>query len=103
MKKMREMNSKYNPKKKEQPGWYSQGWTQAIVLVEALKRGGRDLTRDSLIKAYESIENFDTGGLTGPITFGPDIRKGGNYVRLYKSDVKNKQLIAITDWMKPSK
>lgn len=101
--KMKEVNAKYNPKKNEQPGWFVQGWTHGIVLVEALKRAGKDLNREGLIKAYESFKDFKTDGLTGHITFGPGMRKGGEFVKLYKADVENKRLIAITDWMKPSK
>ena len=101
--KMKEINSKYNPKKNEQPSWFVQGWTHSIVLVEALKRAGKDLNREGLIKAYESFKDFKTDGLTGPITLGPGMRTGGEYVKLYKADVQNKRLIAITDWMKPSK
>ena len=61
------------------------------------------MTGEGLIEAFESFRDFETGGLTGPITFGPDIRKGGDYAKLYKSDMKNKRLIAITNWIKASK
>ena len=100
---LRRLTGKYYPKDKIKPGWFVQGWTHAVVLVEALKRGGRDLTREGLIKAFESFKDVETGGLTGPLTFGPGIRKAGDYVRLYKADVVNKRLVAITDWMRPLK
>jgi len=38
-----------------------EAFINAMVLCEALKRAGRDLTRDNFIKAMESLNNFDTG------------------------------------------
>ena len=32
----------------------------AMILVEALKKAGKDLTREKLVKSFESIKNFDT-------------------------------------------
>ena len=100
---LRNITGKYHPKEKVKPGWFVQGWTHSIVMVEALKRTGADPTREGLIKAYESFRDFETDGLTGPISFGPGIRKGGDYVKLYKADVEKKQLVPITDWMRPLK
>ena len=101
--KLRQITTQYFPKEKVKPGWFVQGWTHAIVLVEGLKRAGKGLTREGLVQAYETFKDFETNGLTGPITFGPNIRKGGDYVKLYKTDVEKKKLVAITDWMTPAK
>jgi branched-chain amino acid transport system substrate-binding protein len=48
----------------------------AVAVVEALERAGPDLTRDSFIEAMDSLEDFDTGILSGRITFSPDDRDG---------------------------
>lgn len=45
-------------------------WTSAMVFVEAVKRAGKDLTRQSLVNALDSIQNFDTGW-SKPISYGP--------------------------------
>ena len=36
-------------------------WTSAMVFVEAVKKAGPDLTRQSLVSALNSIQGFDTG------------------------------------------
>lgn len=40
-----------------------EGFVAAKVLVEGLKRAGRNLTRDSFVRAMESMQKFDLGGL----------------------------------------
>lgn len=59
------------------------GYQAAITLVEALKRAGKDLTREGIIKAMETFKNFDNGFLP-PITWGPDDRIGSNAVKIFK-------------------
>jgi branched-chain amino acid transport system substrate-binding protein len=44
------------------------GCVSARVLVEALRRAGKDLTRESLIVALNGLKNFETG-LTPPVSF----------------------------------
>jgi len=44
------------------------GCLTSVVLVEALERAGRDLTRATLIEALESMDGFETG-ISGPVTF----------------------------------
>jgi hypothetical protein len=46
----------------EQPGFVSlEGFVNAMVMVEGLKRAGKDLTREGLIRAIESIHQMDLG------------------------------------------
>ena len=45
----------------------------------------RNLTRESFVKAMESIKDWDEDKLSAPITFGPDRRHGGNFVRLMRA------------------
>ena len=52
----------------------------AKVLVEAIRRGGREVTRESVYKGLQSITNYDAGGYV--VTFGPDVRHGSHYVEL---------------------
>jgi branched-chain amino acid transport system substrate-binding protein len=50
------------------------GYQKAALFVEALQRVGRDLTRESLLKAIESIKNWDPGwGLV--YSYGSDQRR----------------------------
>src|SRR5713101_5643210 len=46
----------------EQPNFVSlEGFVDAIVLVEGLKKAGRDLTREGLIRGIEAIHELDMG------------------------------------------
>lgn len=51
------------------------------VFVEALRRGGRDVTRETLIASLEHLYGFATG-VTPPITYGPSRHAGtvGAYI-----------------------
>lgn len=52
----------------------------AKVLVEAIRRGGREVTRESVYKGLQSLANYDAGGYV--VNFGPDVRHGSHYVEL---------------------
>ena len=45
------------------------------VLIEGAERTGRELTREKLIAALETLYRFDAG-LGAPVTFGPNRRIG---------------------------
>ena len=49
--------------------YYVYGWINAMVFAEGAKRAGKDLTREGLVKALESLKAFDPEGLMGPITY----------------------------------
>ncbi len=57
-----------------------EGYLAAKVMVEGLRRAGRDLTRESLITALESMNNVDFGGFL--INFSRTSHAGSDYVEL---------------------
>ena len=57
-----------------------EGFTAARVMLEGLRRAGAALTREGLIAAMESIQNFDLGGFF--VDFGPRKRVGSSFVDL---------------------
>jgi branched-chain amino acid transport system substrate-binding protein len=57
-----------------------EGFIAAKVLVEGLRRAGRDLTRERLIAALESMSAYDAGGFV--VRFGPARHNGSNFVDL---------------------
>jgi len=65
----------------EKPGRPSGGdminYNGALVFVEALKRAGKDLTHEKLVKAFESMKDFNTL-LATPVTFS-ETEHHGNY------------------------
>jgi branched-chain amino acid transport system substrate-binding protein len=81
-----EILAKYYPQTK--PGYYPYlGMAGAIIIVEAMKRAGGDLTRAKLITSLESLGHFEPGVVPpidwsasyhgGPKTFGYAQWKGG--------------------------
>lgn len=50
----------------------------AKVLVEGMKRAGRDLTRVSLQRSLSALGRYDAGGYV--VDFKPNFRHGGSYV-----------------------
>jgi ABC-type branched-subunit amino acid transport system substrate-binding protein len=76
--KYRELLKQYYPS--EQPSFLSlEGYIDALLLTEGLKRAGANLTADTLVDALESIHDLDIG--TGaPITFGPSEHQGSHKV-----------------------
>jgi hypothetical protein len=57
-----------------------------LILVEGLRRAGKDLTREKLLAALETIKDFTEDGLAPPgVTFGPDRHHGLNAVRLMRA------------------
>ena len=67
------------------------GVTGASVVVEALQRAGRDLTRESFIAAMESIEGFESEMIFGPITYSAD-DKDGNKTGMFQKLHNGKQM-----------
>ncbi len=57
-----------------------EGYVAARVFVEGLKRTGRDLTRDKLIAALETMAYVDFGGFN--INFTPTSHNGSSFVEL---------------------
>jgi len=57
-----------------------EGYLAAKVMVEGLRRAGRDLTREKLITALESMDNVDLGGFV--VNFSRTSHAGSNYVEL---------------------
>ena len=65
-----------------------EGYLAAKVFVEALRRAGRDATREGLIRALETMDDYDAGGFR--ISFGPGRHDGTRYVELGVVDGRGK-------------
>jgi branched-chain amino acid transport system substrate-binding protein len=57
-----------------------EGFIVGKVMVEALKRAGKDLTREKLVAALESMSNVDLGGFV--VDFSPTNHSGSRFVDL---------------------
>ena len=66
---------------KQQFTYYGlEGYIMARTLVEGLKRAGKDLTRDKLVSALESLSNTDIGGYR--INYSATVRQASHFVEL---------------------
>jgi branched-chain amino acid transport system substrate-binding protein len=69
-----ELLSRYYPS--DRPNFVSlEGYINAKVLVEGLRRAGRDLNRETFIDAIESIQNLDLG-IANLLSFSPSDHQG---------------------------
>jgi branched-chain amino acid transport system substrate-binding protein len=60
-------------------------YTGAKVLFEAMRRCGRDLTRECTIAELEKTKGFESGVMT-PITFGPGVRFSSQRLQMLRAD-----------------
>jgi ABC-type branched-subunit amino acid transport system substrate-binding protein len=73
-------------------------YSSTRILVEGLKRAGRDLSREKLIGTLESFDRFDTG-LTPPITYGANRRIGALGAYVVSVDLEKKQFVPASQWI----
>ncbi|HEY9402654.1 MAG TPA: ABC transporter substrate-binding protein [Pyrinomonadaceae bacterium] len=73
-------------------------YVSAQLLVEGLKRAGRDLSREKLIGALEALYEYDTG-LTPPLTYGPNRRIGAAGAYIVSVDLEKKQFTPASGWI----
>jgi len=72
-----------------------EGYINAKVVVEALRRTGPSLSRVGYRQALESLKDFDLG-IGAPLTFGPDRHQGLDSV--YFTRVDGERWVPIADW-----
>lgn len=70
----------------------------AEILLEGLRRAGRDLTRDRLIQQLEEVRQLRTG-YAPPVTYGPARRLGARGAYIVRLDVKGRRFVPETDWI----
>lgn len=92
----RQCLAKYSPG--EAPSFVSfEGFVDAMVVIEGLKRAGKDVTREKFITAIESIHDLNIG--LGPrlvLNYSATDHKGFDSV--YPTIVKGGQAVLLTDW-----
>jgi branched-chain amino acid transport system substrate-binding protein len=72
-----------------------EGFVNAKVIVEGLRRAGPSPTRAGLRPAFESLHGFDLG-IGPPLTFGPERHQGLDNV--YFTRVQNERWVPVADW-----
>jgi len=99
-KEMREIANKYGSSPRL-PTLYIQGYTTTAILVEGLKRAGKNLTVEKFVDALETLKDFDCGGMLSPMTYTPTIHKPSDYSKIVKADPERNVFVPVTGWVKP--
>ena len=74
-----------------------EGFLNAKLLVEIIRKMGKSIAREHVRKAAESIDEFDLG-IKSPVTFRPDQHQGSDFVDF--STVEDGRYVRVTDWKK---
>lgn len=74
-----------------------EGYINAKVLVEGLRRAGRNLSRAKFIDAIQSIQNYSLG-IANTLSFSPTNHQG--LERVYFTIIEGGRLVILTDWKK---
>jgi len=99
MVKYREWHKKLAPQ--ERFGvFYLAGLVFAEPFLEGVKRAGKNLNNDTLMKALEGIKDFK--GIGGPINYSPTERQGAKHV-FYGKVKPDGNIERITDWVRITK
>lgn len=86
-------DSKYTPQKLSFISL--EGFVNAKVIVEGLRRAGANMTRMSFRGALEGMRNVDLG-IAAPLSFGPERHQGLDSV--YFTRVENGRWVPVHDW-----
>ena len=75
-----------------------QGFMTGLIFVECMKRADKagQLNGPGLVKALESLKDFDSGGLSAPFT-----NKDNKFpvARVWKANVEKQIFEPASDWM----
>ncbi|MBX2803470.1 MAG: ABC transporter substrate-binding protein [Myxococcales bacterium] len=79
---------------------YTQGWWTMGVMLEGVDRAIQanpeaELSGEAIRSALETLKDYDTGGITAPITFTAESHRGNDALRLHK--VVHGKWVAIGD------
>ena len=94
----RAMASKYNLPRNHVASQIM-AYSAGKVLVEGMRRCGKDLSAENLITALERLDEYQTG-LTPPVTYGPNRRLGAWGAYIVIVDLDKKGLVPAGSWIK---
>lgn len=79
---------------------YVQGWTTMKVMVDAMQivaENGDEMTGANIRAALETYSNYDTGGVTSPLTYTSTDHAGSKSLQLY--EVQDGVHVRISDYI----
>jgi len=77
---------------------YVRGWASTLVITEGLKRADKagQLNGEGIKKAFETLSNFDMGGLACNVTYTASDHRACTTTPIY--EIKNGTLVKIKDY-----
>jgi branched-chain amino acid transport system substrate-binding protein len=79
-------------------GFSVSGTAEAQLMVEALKRAGKNLTRESFVSALESMKDWNEG-LPFKVSYSATNHQGQNAVYLQQASAKDKVFVTKSDFI----
>ena len=79
-------------------GFALTGYLYGHLMTEALKRTGKDLTRDKFIQTLDQLTDY-RGSMVPSLTYTPTDHAGTKSAFFMKGDVKAGQFVKFTDWV----
>lgn len=97
---LRAQAEKSDPEAGYRPTGYMQGWFNAMVWTEVIKRtldAGKELTAENMASSLASIEDWDTGGIIGiPVTVRDMSFPVG---RIWRVNAEEGRYEPVSDWI----
>jgi len=75
------------------------GYVGTLVIAEGIRRCGATVTRACVVDQLNKLKNFDTGGLTGPLSFDNPKAQAVLPIKLFQTDPKNGTVKSVTDFI----
>ena len=100
MKKIQEWTKKKYPTIEYRSQSYMQNFMTTLLFVESFKRADKmegGITADNMVKAFQSITDYDVGGLMPPVTIKDNSIPVG---RVYRGNASTMKFDPISDWIR---
>ena len=68
------------------------------ALAEGMKRCGKELTRACTIEQLRGLKDFDTQGVSAPISFDNEKQLSGTALKIYQLNSKDKTFKTLQDF-----
>jgi ABC-type branched-subunit amino acid transport system substrate-binding protein len=68
------------------------------ALAEGMKRCGKDLTRACTVEQLRGLKDFDTQGVSAPISFDNEKQLSGTALKIYQLNAKDKTFKTLQDF-----
>jgi len=88
---------------------YITSWAQSLIVAEILRlavenagydvlaKGGEEAWQAVETQGIQKLNNFDVGGLHGPVSYSPGDNRLSKSVRLFQ--IQSGEIVPITDWI----